>query len=137
MQPSDARSPQLDLVLDYLKALEDGAEEARLASFFTPDVEQREYPNRLVERGVARDLEALLAASRKGRNLLENQRYVVKNALVEGDRVALEVSWSARLLVPLGSLAAGDWMTAESGMFFWLRDGRVFRQHNFDCFAPF
>jgi len=137
---SDSQSddaPHLRLVRDYLRAIEDEADEARLAGFFTPDVVQREYPNRLVERGAVRDLAALLAGSRKGRAVVQNQRYVVKSALVQGERVALEVTWSARLKVALGKLSAGDTMTAESAMFFRIRDGRLAEQHNFDCFEPF
>jgi ketosteroid isomerase-like protein len=136
-EPSAAEHPHLRLVRDYLRALESGADEAKLAAFFAPDVEQREYPNRLVERGVVRDLEQLLAASRKGRAVIDEQRYVVSSAVVEGERVALEVKWSGRLKVALGTLAPGDTMVADSAMFFRVRDGRLAEQHNFDCFAPF
>lgn len=137
MTNRDREHPHLRLVRDYLRAIEDEADEAQLAGFFTPDVEQREYPNRLFDRGAVRDLAALLAGSRKGRTVVQSQRYVVKSALVDGDRVALEVTWSARLKVALGRLAPGDTMTAESAMFFRVRDGRLAEQHNFDCFEPF
>lgn len=129
--------PHLRLVRDYLRAIEDEADEARLAEFFTRDVQQREYPNRLVARGAVRDLNELLAGSRKGRAVVQNQRYVINNAVVDDERVALEVTWSAQLKVALGNLAAGDTMTADSAMFFRIRDGRVAEQHNFDCFEPF
>jgi len=39
--------------------------------------------------------------------------------------------------MPLGQLAAGDTMTAHSGMFFRIENGRIAEQHNFDCFEPF
>jgi ketosteroid isomerase-like protein len=136
-KPEPSEHPHLRLVRDYLRAIEDEADEERLAGFFTPDVEQREFPNRLVERGAVRNLAELLAGSRKGRTVVRDQRYAVKSALVQGERVALEVTWSARLKVPLGRLSAGDTMTAESAMFFRVRDGRLAEQHNFDCFEPF
>lgn len=129
--------PHLQLVRDYLRALEDRRDEARLASFFRPDVRQREFPNRLVERGADRDLEALLAGSRKGRQVVQNERYVIRNALVDGERVAVEVSWSAELKVPLGALPVGATLSAESAMFFRVVEGQLAEQHNFDCFAPF
>ncbi len=129
--------PHLRLVRDYLRAIEDEVDEASLSGFLAPDIVQREYPNRLVERGAVRDLAALLAGSRKGRSVVENQRYVIQSALVQDERVAIEVSWSARLKVALGKLAAGDTMTAQSAMFFRVRDGRLAEQHNFDCFEPF
>jgi ketosteroid isomerase-like protein len=129
--------PHLRLVRDYLRAIEQEADDARLAAFFTPDIQQREYPNRLVARGAVRNLNELLAGSRKGRAVVQNQRYVVESALVQDDRVAIEVMWSAQLRVALGSLAPGDTMSARSAMFFRIRDGRLAEQHNFDCFEPF
>jgi hypothetical protein len=51
--------------------------------------------------------------------------------------VAVEVTWTAELKVPLGRLRAGDVMTAHSGMFFRIAGGRIAEQHNFDCFEPF
>jgi len=124
-------------VRDYFRALENRSDEAHLASFFSPDVCQREFPNRLIEHGATRDLSALLEGSRKGQQVVQNERYVVNNALVEGDRVAVEVSWSAELKVPLGKLRAGANLSAESAMFFRVHDGRLVEQHNFDCFQPF
>jgi ketosteroid isomerase-like protein len=136
-KPEDVEHPHLRLVREYFRALENRADEAHLASFFSPDVRQREFPNRLLERGATRDLNALLEGSRKGEQVVKNERYVVKNALVDGDRVAVEVSWSAELKVPLGKLRAGASMSAESAIFFRMRDGRLVEQHNFDCFEPF
>lgn len=132
-----AEHPHLQLVRDYLRAIEDEADEAQLARFFTPDVKQREFPNRLVQLGATRDLAELLAGSRKGRSVVTKQSYELKSALVDGERVAIEVTWSAQLKLPLGKLAAGDTMRAESAMFFRVRDGRLAEQHNFDCFEPF
>jgi ketosteroid isomerase-like protein len=129
--------PHLQLVFDYLRAIEQNADEAQLAAFFSPALEQHEFPNRLVESGAARGLEQVLAGSRKGRLVVQNQRYAIENALVDGDRVAIELTWTAELKVPLGRLAAGDSMTAHCGVFFRVQDGRIIQQHNYDCFEPF
>jgi len=137
LSTSESISPQLALVRRYLAAIEQNAEEAELSSYFAPDVEQREFPNRLVPNGAQRGLRELLDGNRKGKQVVKNQRYQVVNALVDGDRVALELVWTAELLLPLGTLQAGDSMRAHCGMFFQLRDGLIARQHNFDCFEPF
>lgn len=50
---------------------------------------------------------------------------------------ALEVSWSAKLLVPFGSLSAGSNMTARFAVYLEFRGDRIARQHNYDCFDPF
>jgi len=129
--------PHLTLVKSYFEALEQGADDATLGSFFAPNVEQREFPNRLLENGARRGTAELLDGHRKGQSVVEQQRYAVQNALVDGDRVAVELLWTARLKLPLGKLKVGDEMRAHCGVFFRIEDGRIVQQHNFDCFEPF
>ena len=136
--PSSAgpQHPHLTLVRDYLDAIEQEADETRLAGFFAPDVVQREFPNRLVEQGATRGLLQLLEGSRRGRQVMQNQRFTIENALVDGERVAIELRWTAELKVPFGKLAAGATMSATCGVFFRIERGQIAEQHNFDCFEP-
>lgn len=129
--------PHLRHVRAYLRALEKNADEGELRAFFSSDMVQRELPNRLVPSGAERNLEQICEGSRKGQMVVEGQRFDVKTALVMGDRVALEVTWSARLKVPLGKLLPGDTMTAHCGFFFRMHDGRIAEQNNYDCFEAF
>lgn len=129
--------PHLRLVRAYFSALEQSPDEATLSSFFVADVTQREFPNRLLEGGALRGLPELLEGARRGQKVVQNQRYQIQNVLIDGDRVALELRWTAELRVSLGKLAAGDTMTAHCGVFLRLRDGRIAEQHNFDCFESF
>jgi ketosteroid isomerase-like protein len=130
-------SPLLSHVRRYFRALEQSPSEELLASFFTPDAQQREFPNRLVERGATRALADLLEGNRRGQQVVTDQRYVIEGSLVEGERVAVELGWSAELRVPLGQLAAGERLAARCGVFFRFRDGLIAEQHNYDCFEPF
>ncbi|RKH33309.1 nuclear transport factor 2 family protein [Corallococcus praedator] len=127
----------LEFTRRYFQAIEAGAPPEELAGFFHPEVRQREYPNRLTPRGATRDLQALLDASARGSKVVVSQRYDVRSALCDGERVALEVDWSATLAVPVGSLPAGGTMRASLGVFLTFRDGRIATQHNYDCFEPF
>lgn len=129
--------PHLQLLRAYFAALEQGVDADNLAAFFTPDLEQREFPNRLVPQGAERGLEQVLAGRRRGRDVVADERYEILDALVQDDRVAIELQWTARLRVPLGALQPGDTMHARCGVFFAIRDGRIARQHNYDCFASF
>lgn len=132
----DVQPDVLALAKDYLAALERGATGDELASFFTPDVQQEEFPNRLVPTGARRDLAALLDGAVRGQRVMSAQRFELLDALVEGQRVALEVQWSGTLAISLGSLAAGDQMRARFAVFLTFRDGKIARQHNYDCFDP-
>lgn len=130
-------TPLLALVRRYFAAIESEAPEATLREFFAPEVRQEEFPNRLVPQGVVRDLEALMEGSRRGRAVVGDQRYEIVQAVEQGDRIALEVKWRARLKVPIGSLPAGGEMRARFGVFIDFRDGRIVGQRNYDCFEPF
>jgi ketosteroid isomerase-like protein len=135
-QPS-SEHPHLAFVRRYLAAIEARAVGETLAAFYTPDAVQREYPNRLVPAGATRDVAALLQSAERGQAVVTEQRYAVRSMLADGDTVALEVDWSARLRLPVGKLAAGDVMRASLAMFITLRDGRIASQRNYDCFEPF
>jgi len=120
----------------YLEALENGAEGGALAEFFTKDVVQEEFPNRLSPIGQHRDLNALLASARKGKQVVRAQRFDVLNSIVDGDNVALEVHWSGLLAVPVEGLPADSELRAHVSIFLEFRDGKICRQHNYDCFDP-
>lgn len=129
--------PHLRLLRAYFDAIERDAPEEALAAFFAPGVTQREFPNRLLERGAERGLAEILEGSRKGRAVVKAQRYVIESALCEGQRLAIELDWSAELKVPLGKLPAGGRMRARCGVFFRIEGGRIAEQHNYDCFDAF
>lgn len=120
----------------YLEALESGAEGSVLADFFTTDVVQEEFPNRLSPIGAHRELADVLDASRKGKQTLRAQKYDIRNSIVEGDSVALEVFWSGYLAVPVDTLPADSEMRAHLSIWLEFRDGKIARQHNYECFDP-
>lgn len=125
-----------DHATEYLNALEQGATGPALARFFAPDVEQREFPNRLVPGGATRELEALLEGAEKGQVLLRSQTFEIRNGMESGSEVALEVVWSGTLALPVGDLRPGDVMRAHFAIFLEYRDGVIVRQRNYDCFDP-
>lgn len=126
----------LDIARRYIQAIESGATGERLAAFFTLDVEQREFPNRLMPNGAVRDLTALLEGAERGQALMAGQSYIIDGALASGDHVALEVTWTGTLAIPVGTLAAGDTMTAYIAVFLDFRDGKIAAQRSYDCYKP-
>ena len=126
----------LETARRYLEALETGAQDAALAEFFTKDVVQEEFPNRLSPIGVHRNLNAILDAARKGRKVIRAQKFEIMNSIADGDRVALEVFWSGFLAVPVDTLPADAHIRAHFSMWLEFKDGKICRQHNYDCFDP-
>ncbi len=127
----------LQLAKDYLTALERGVDRETLAAFFSPDVVQEEFPNRLLEKGARRTLVEILDGNERGKALMQAQRYELRNAIASGDTVVLEVLWKGTLASSVGTLAAGDDMQAHFALFLDFRGGRIVRQRNYDCFLPF
>jgi ketosteroid isomerase-like protein len=124
----------LDRAKSYFSAIEARAD---VNSYFAGDVVQREFPNRLLPRGATRDLAALNEARERGRHAVQGERYEIVNAVEQGDRLALEVIWSATLLVAVGSIPVGGTLRAHFGVFLHYREGLIAAQHNYDCFDPF
>ena len=139
----EREAANLESARRYLAAIEANTNPDRNEStpgaeqFFAPDVEQEEFPNRLVPNGARRDLAALREGAVRGRAVLRSQRYEVKAAYASGDTVILEVLWVGTLRVAVGALAAGDEMRAHFAVFLEFRDGLIYRQRNYDCFEPF
>lgn len=129
-------SELLDVIRQYLAALEQMETGDKLARFFSPTVVQEEFPNRLVPNGARRDLAALLEGAVRGKQIMATQRYELLTALVDDDCVAIEVQWSGTLAVPAGTLTAGDQMRARFAVFFEFQSGKIVRQRNYDCFEP-
>jgi len=105
-----------------------------IASFYADDVVHEELPNRLLPKAVTRDLAGLREANLKGRAVMSAETYEVLTATEEGQRVVLEVAWTGTLAVGVGTLQPGSIMRARFAQVFEFKDGRIWRQRNYDCF---
>jgi len=126
----------VQLVRDYLVAIQRGEVGDALARFFTADAMQIELPNRLNPAGQKSDLPTLLARSIQGQHVLSAQRFDIVSVIAQGDHVAVEAHWVGVLAIPFGTLQVGSEMRAHFAMFFECRDGRIYIQRNYDCFEP-
>lgn len=127
----------LERARQYLAAIEGSTANGNPFTFLAPDICQIEYPNQFVPKGAERNLAAMTEAAERGRHVLQSQRYEVRTALANGHEVALEVLWVGTLAIAVGSLAIGDEMRANFGVFLTFRDGLITSQRNYDCFQPF
>lgn len=125
----------LETVTLYLRSIETG-DFARIADLFASEAAMEQLPNRIYPNGLRSNVTQLAEGFEKGRKLLSQQRYEIRDAVAEGDRVAVEVLWTGTLAIGFGSLVAGSQMRAHSAMFFEFREGRIVSQRNYDCFEP-
>jgi ketosteroid isomerase-like protein len=127
----------LRTALDFIKAVEARTSADVLKDYYHPDVIQTEYPNGFLKATANRDLQALREASERGQQVMQQERFEIVRAHVSGDTVILEVIWRGTLAVPVGNIAAGGEMKAYFAQFYDFKDGKIYRQRNYDCFEPF
>ena len=65
----------LDVIREYFGAIERAGSFEEVAHFLSPDVVQREFPNRFVPGGATRGLKELREAAERGRAVIQSQRY--------------------------------------------------------------
>jgi ketosteroid isomerase-like protein len=134
--PGDPEKRNLATALRYIESLSSGMGADDLTQFFTPDVVQEEFPNRLLPSGATRDLAALKEARVRGKGLLSAERFEVLGTMSDGDSVALELRWIATVGIKAGPFETGQELRARFAVFLEFRDGRIARQRNYDCFDP-
>jgi ketosteroid isomerase-like protein len=126
-----------DLVEHYLALIADPtADLETVGELLDPAMLFVERPNLFSPRGTERDPAQMLAALARGRELVRDQRFDVVDHLVAGDDVATRVVWTGTLAIDAPPFAAGSKLRADSSVYFTVRDGRIVRQENYDCFHP-
>ncbi len=128
-------SDNLEIARRYLRSIEESAS-GDATAFFAPDVVAQWYPHRLAPKGMTADLAAMRASAERGKQLMTRQTYEVRNSVVSGNHVALEISWVGILAVPFETIPAGGEMRAYFAMFLEFRNGKIVHQRNYDCFEP-
>jgi ketosteroid isomerase-like protein len=122
-----------EIVAAYLRAVEaqdlDGVNR-----LLHPEVENVEHPNKLLPAGKRYDLAAMRAAGERGRAVMASQTWEIRSMIVEGNRAAVQIVWSGTLRVAAGPLPAGHVMRAQVCSIIELKDGKVWRQEQYDCF---
>jgi predicted ester cyclase len=107
-----------------------------LATYWHPDAVQVEHPSLLRPAGHQRGLAELLEASNVGLQMIDDQHYDVHNIIEEGERVAVQLTWSATTAVDLPGLAAGTQLVSHVAAFYEFRDGLLLSQSSYDCYEP-
>ena len=125
------------IVLDFLRMLENRKSSKELEEFYHPESIQIEFPNALTKEYTSRTLTELKEASDKGSKILKKETYEVKNLLSIGDTVVLECILRGNLSIPLGKIESGGQMMAYFAQIFEFKDGKIYRQRNYDCFESF
>jgi ketosteroid isomerase-like protein len=127
----------LAIARKHLDDIQQGKAGLQLAEYFSENIEQVEYPNRLNVKGATSDFDTLMKRSEKGRHLMKKQEYDIRKEYVFGNTVVLEVTWKGLLSAPVGQIPAGGELKAYFALFLEFENGKIIRQRNYDCFELF
>jgi len=89
----------LALALRLIEMSEQFAQIDAFAGLLDAAIQQEEYPNLLMQRGLRRDLATMGTGMQIGPKILRAQRYDVKNAFAVGPWVTVEYVWTGTLAI--------------------------------------
>jgi ketosteroid isomerase-like protein len=124
----------LSCVLEFVRAIEAGGGSADVDRCLAEDFTLVEAPHVLAPEGSTRSREQVLAGAEQSRQVVSHQRFDIRRTTCEGNRVVLEVDWSATLLMDLRYGDAGETIRARTTSVFEVREGRIASQDSYDCY---
>jgi limonene-1,2-epoxide hydrolase len=124
----------LDLVLDFVRALEGGGGGEAIRPFLAADFRLVEAPHLLGPDGSSRNLEQVLAGADQSGQVVADQKFRIRRTTCEGGRIVLEADWSATVLMDLKYWDAGETVRARTASVFEVRDGLIVSQDSYDCY---
>jgi SnoaL-like domain len=121
----------------FIRTLEHRKSADELQQFYHPDIKQIEFPNTVTKNRKVSTLNDLKEASEQGKKLFLKEDYEVLNSWSFENTVIIEAIWTGTLAAPMGNIPAGGQMKAYFAQFYEFKDGKIFKQRNYDCFEPF
>ena len=125
----------LERAKQYLKANENGAGFNTLAEFFSPDIVVECFPIGWLPMGTPQSSGLHMSAERD-QKIMASPSYEIRNAIVEGDSVALEVYWTGSLAVAFENIPAGGQVRVHFAMFLTFGMARLFRSGIMVALSP-
>jgi ketosteroid isomerase-like protein len=131
-----AEAANVAIVRGYYAALARGAANLEWEQWFTPEVVQEEFPNRILPEGARRDLGAMREAARRGQALMADQNFTLLDIVASGDKVVVEAEWRGMVGRDIGPFTAGAELRTRFAQVLELRGGKIAALRNYDCFYP-
>ncbi|MBV8254804.1 MAG: nuclear transport factor 2 family protein [Chitinophaga sp.] len=126
---------KLAVVYRYFQLLENfSVDAAEFAGIFHPNIIQTEYPNQMSNDIKQRNFDIILESMATTRLILKSQHYSVLKAIENGNTLVVEAKWTGEIGVDAGKFRRGQVMKAFICSIIEFRDGKIYRQRNYDCY---
>ena len=129
---------EIELVKKYFHLVETfHTENSAYAEILHPNIIQTEYPNLVTPQVKSRSLDGLMNGAKAGKQLLSSQKFEIMGILAGMGHLTVELEWRGTIAVDTGSTYKGQQLMAYICTIFEFKDGKIFRQRNYDCYEPF
>ena len=126
---------KLAIIYRYFQLLESfSADPVEFASIFHPDIIQTAYPNQLSNEIKQRSFDIMLESMVTNRIILKSQHFSVLKVVDAGNTLVVEAKWTGEIGVDAGQFRRGQIMKAFICTIIEFRDGKIYRQRNYDCY---
>lgn len=128
-----------EIVIKYIKLVENlSTSFSEFYNLLHPDIIITEFPNLITKHVNNRNIEDIQAGLKSARKLLKSQKYDIQNIMESGNNyVIVEAVWKGEIMVDAGHIKKNQVLTANICLVFEIKDGRIYRQRNYDCYEPF
>ena len=133
-EPIAPQTNALDVVLEFIRALEAGGDGGAIGPFLAADFVLVEAPHLLAAEGSTRTRDQAMASLDQSGEVVADQKFEIRRTTCEGGRVVVEADWSARTLMDLRYWDAGETIRARTSSVFEVRDGLIISQDSYDCY---
>ena len=129
---------ETSLIREYLQKIEMfESDPDRYTGLLHENFVQEEMPNLLNRRGQKSDAAQTIQRIAVGKQILSQQSFEIISSIEQTDRAVVEAVWLGTMAVDAGPLKKGQKLKAYFCMIFQFKDGKIFRQKNYDCFEDF
>jgi ketosteroid isomerase-like protein len=129
---------KLDTVKRFFELIEAfSLSESDFKPLLHPEIEQTEFPNLITTSVIVCNYEVLMQRIPNGKKLLKEQKYDIQRAYEIRDTLITEVIWTAVVGEDVGAFKTDQQLKAYFCCVFEFKDGKIYRQRNYDCFEHF
>ncbi|MHC6593725.1 nuclear transport factor 2 family protein [Arthrobacter sp. C152] len=124
----------LEHVLAFLQVLEAGGGAEAIRPYLAESFVLTEAPHLLAPEGSTRTLEGVLAGADQSRQVVADQKFVIRRTTCQEGRVAVEADWSATVLMDLRYWDRDETIRARTSSVFEVNNGVITSQDSYDCY---
>ncbi len=112
-------------------------DEKQYDALIHPEAAFIEFPNLVTKNGQKRTIAMSMKSLAMSKTLLANQHYEYLNWFENGNQLVVEKKWGAEIAMDIAHFKKGQKLEAHICVVAEFKDGKLYRQRNYDSYEPF